>query len=332
MACEPILRRAGIIELPGQRPEAMVCRAQIVTALDSTARALGDPALGLHYAKLVNLAGIGPPAQAARLSLTLADAIAAGSRLMRLSNARTPLRLHVQGQRARLSFQVVGSDSNGVYLFSDFVLTVIHRLMRSFTGTDWRPSLIEFSQRPRCAPRIYEEFFGAPVTFGQGASGIVFDSVLLRARQPNAWPGAAAAIIQGAASQPEPDDRESTDDELIQHIEHVIDGMLTLDQISFVSASRTLGFAPRTLQNRLARLGLSFQRMTDKRRETLAKQLLADPGFCVGDVAATLGYTDAANFTRAFYRWSGTSPAAYRHGNVNLAPEDEGFSSSPHRL
>jgi AraC-like DNA-binding protein len=32
----------------------------------------------------------------------------------------------------------------------------------------------------------------------------------------------------------------------------------------------------------------------------------------VRDVAETLDYADAAAFTRAFYRWSGTTPARWR--------------------
>jgi AraC-like DNA-binding protein len=40
--------------------------------------------------------------------------------------------------------------------------------------------------------------------------------------------------------------------------------------------------------------------------------LLRDPARSIDEIAARLGYSDAANFTRAFRRWTGMTPRAFR--------------------
>jgi AraC-like DNA-binding protein len=52
-------------------------------------------------------------------------------------------------------------------------------------------------------------------------------------------------------------------------------------------------------------------RVVEERYE-IARQLLLDTDLQVGDVAALLDYADASAFTRAFRRWSGAAPAAWR--------------------
>ena len=40
--------------------------------------------------------------------------------------------------------------------------------------------------------------------------------------------------------------------------------------------------------------------------------LLRETALSVDAIAATLGYSDTSNFNRAFRRWQGMSPAAFR--------------------
>jgi AraC-like DNA-binding protein len=45
--------------------------------------------------------------------------------------------------------------------------------------------------------------------------------------------------------------------------------------------------------------------------------MLADTELEVGQIAAALDYADASAFTRAFRRWSGTTPGQWRAGRLN---------------
>jgi AraC-like DNA-binding protein len=76
--------------------------------------------------------------------------------------------------------------------------------------------------------------------------------------------------------------------------------------------ARLLGLSERTLQRRLAELDRGFSSIVEQFRREEAALLLSDPRVAVVEVAARLGYAEQTSFTRAFRRWTGTTPAAWR--------------------
>ncbi|SFR48850.1 AraC-type DNA-binding protein [Marinobacter gudaonensis] len=74
----------------------------------------------------------------------------------------------------------------------------------------------------------------------------------------------------------------------------------------------TLFVSERTLKRRLQEEQASFQQLVDEVRLDRAGDLLRNSGLNLSQIADALGYADAANFTRAFKRWTGTSPSQYR--------------------
>lgn len=75
-----------------------------------------------------------------------------------------------------------------------------------------------------------------------------------------------------------------------------------------------LGVSERTLQRRLADIGRSFSDVVEEFRREEAARLLAAPGLHLVDVASRLGYAEQTSFTRAFRRWTGVTPGAWRTG------------------
>ena len=75
-----------------------------------------------------------------------------------------------------------------------------------------------------------------------------------------------------------------------------------------------LHVTPRTLIRQLKTCGTSYRELLDSARMDCATALLADARLTVAEVGARLGYSDPANFGRAFRRLRGTTPAAWRRG------------------
>jgi AraC-like DNA-binding protein len=73
-----------------------------------------------------------------------------------------------------------------------------------------------------------------------------------------------------------------------------------------------VGLSARTLQRRLHDEGVTFARGVTRVRFDVAQRMLADPGRKIIGVALDLGYSDPAHFTRAFARWTGLAPRAFR--------------------
>ena len=79
----------------------------------------------------------------------------------------------------------------------------------------------------------------------------------------------------------------------------------------------TLFVSERTLKRRLQSEAMSFQMLVDEVRLERAKELLTSTSMNLGQIADALGYADAANFTRAFKRWTDISPSHFRNETVN---------------
>jgi AraC-like DNA-binding protein len=73
-----------------------------------------------------------------------------------------------------------------------------------------------------------------------------------------------------------------------------------------------LHVSARTLKRQLAAHGTTFTDVLDAARRERALTLLSAAEATVEAVAAELGYSDTANFTRAFKRWTGQTPSAFR--------------------
>jgi AraC-like DNA-binding protein len=81
---------------------------------------------------------------------------------------------------------------------------------------------------------------------------------------------------------------------------------------SIERVARELRLSARTLRRRLEQLGITFQALLADVRRTRAVEYLLHSEEAVERIAERLGYGDPSNFRRAFRRWTGQPPAAYR--------------------
>ena len=83
---------------------------------------------------------------------------------------------------------------------------------------------------------------------------------------------------------------------------------------SLEEVASELHLSARTLKRRLASHGETYSGLLEEQRRERALLLLRSAGLSLDEVAEQLGYSDPSNFRRAFRRWTGVSPAAYRRG------------------
>ncbi|MGH7788785.1 MAG: helix-turn-helix transcriptional regulator [Candidatus Binatia bacterium] len=88
-----------------------------------------------------------------------------------------------------------------------------------------------------------------------------------------------------------------------------------------------VGISVRTLQRRLAQAGACHHLLVAQARFATAAAVLERTDAKILELALDLGYSDHANFTRAFRRWAGCAPREYR--SKNTRQEDVSDGSPP---
>ena len=101
-------------------------------------------------------------------------------------------------------------------------------------------------------------------------------------------------------------------DEFVSKVQHMITPYLSDNHLTIALAADLAGTSTRTFQRRLKDQNSNFSDIVDKARVFQASSLLKENNLKLIDIALSLGYSDASNFTRAFRRWMGVSPKEYR--------------------
>ena len=98
-------------------------------------------------------------------------------------------------------------------------------------------------------------------------------------------------------------------------VRRVLASRLARGDTRIAGTARQLATSPRTLQRRLAAEGLSHQELLDATRREAAQRQLEDSTLSINELSYLLGYSEPAAFHRAFRRWFGVTPQAFRRGS-----------------
>lgn len=149
-----------------------------------------------------------------------------------------------------------------------------------------------------------EDLLGCDLRFGARRNAVVIPADILDAR-----PRYADAQLHATLGH------------WLDECVHVLDGdtavldagHLILDRLAWGDSNEDqvaggLGLTRRTLQRRLAHNGLSFRRLRELLRASVAVCRLSGDGGRLLDVAQHVGFAEQATFTRAVRQWTGRTP------------------------
>lgn len=146
------------------------------------------------------------------------------------------------------------------------------------------------------------------VRFGQPANQLVFAAKNLELPLTMADPAASRLLREQLERGL---DALGGEGRMVGHVRTLIakkeGGFRSLDEVA-----SEMRLSPRTLKRKLAAHGVAFSTLLEEQQRDKALLLLRSQEAPLEDVAERLGYSDVANFARAFRRWTGTTPAAYR--------------------
>ena len=208
---------------------------------------------------------------------------------------------------AMLSYGIYAPDVLATDQIGDGAVAMLLNIMRTLCGPDWRPIEARFARRKPEDVRPFRRFCRAPLRFDAEQNALVFSADCLERRLPAADPELQRLL------QKQIDALEvKHGDDFPAHVRSVLRATLMTDHASADQVAALFSMHSRTLSRRLHASGTSFQELVDEGRFEIARQLLANTALDVRQIAASLDYADASAFTRAFRRWSGTTPAVWR--------------------
>jgi AraC-like DNA-binding protein len=184
-----------------------------------------------------------------------------------------------------------------------YTLGSMLRVVRSAAGPSWNPPAVR-AESPASDWLLRAEGLGeSRVRFGGRAMAIAVPYDLLDLRLP-----------RGTPSHPVPagDEMLPAASDLAGSLQQALAPLLGVVPLSLDLGAEIADTNPRTLRRWLREEGTSFRRILDRIHFEAAEERLREPALSLAEIAAELGYADQANFTRAFRRWTGETPAAYR--------------------
>lgn len=276
--------------------------------LEKAARHLGDDDLGLHLGRTVTPRHFGVMGYVLLACGTLGAALTRLHRYQRLVYDVSAMRIDAHGSSVTLEW----GTENGCpgRLVDETAVTALVQFARDVTGAaDTTVDAVHFVNEPPRSAAPYRRYFGGEVLWEQDATRVRLPLTLLARplRQPDAG---LLGLLENQAEQLLAELPDAGD--LEQAVRRAVAATVREGEVSLERIASSLHTSPRTLHRRLEALGLGFRELRDDTRRRLAEQHLSDPGVTVAEVALLLGYSEQSAFTRAFKRWTGSTPMALR--------------------
>jgi AraC-like DNA-binding protein len=288
-------------------PATRVALDTFTTLVRRAERLTGEPGLSYFAGLHMRVSWHGFLGFAAMTAGTLGEALELAERFSRTRTEAVSLALHRSGEHASVFLEehaplgdlrefLVTSLFIGLALIGD---TLVGRQLEGrLDMTHAEPPY--FRRFAAAVPRL------AAVRFGQPANRMSFASEVLSLPIVSADPAATrlareqcerelSALGEGAS--------------IAGRVRALLRDSAT---VSLPDAARRLSVSPRTLKRRLAEQGTTFSTLIDDARRRSALLLLEDRRLTIDAIAMSLGYSDTANFTRAFKRWTGQTPGEAR--------------------
>jgi AraC-like DNA-binding protein len=274
---------------------------ELTRALERAEAIASDPLLGLHMAQRAR--GRGVLSYLARSQATVGEGLES---FRRFAGTRwddpNAIRLEQRAARTFVGFHLAAGLPRHALEY------VVARTAISLRQSAAPAAEATFVHPPGGPAKEYERILRCPIRFRQPGTTLALRTRDLARPLRAANPDAAAAL-EAALDRPATPATPTTTSRLSSAVEAAI---ARGDHVDRERLARGLGMSGKTLSRRLAVEERVFRDVVDAVRRDQAQKLVGDKGLELGEVAVRVGFADVAAFGKAFRRWFGVSPSAFR--------------------
>ena len=305
-----LLARAGIDPRDLVDQDNRVPFAKYVTLMRTAKELVGDPALALHLGER-NIADVSVVGLIGQASETMSEAFLQLNRYVRLVvdvDVGTEQRFQVRQERGGLWLVDSRTHPNDFPELTESAFSQLVCGPRNYGVTQLVKEVHVTHAEPAYRAE-YERVLGAPVLFGSRWNAMLIDERWLGHRIA-ALPRYVFGVLSEHADALLKDLESSKS--VRGRVESLLMPVLHKGDASMDSIASQMGLSRQTLFRKLKAEGTSFEKVLDDLRHRLAVDYLSGRKVSVNETAYLVGFSEPAAFSRAFKRWTGTSPRTLR--------------------
>lgn len=305
---QTLINSVGLQEESLANPDMSIPEAQFLQ-LNAKAKALSArPELSLHFGEKLTLTSHGVFGYAIMSCRNMAQAIDILAKYYRLLLHESVL--NISSNEHCINLEYIDSNttiedriSNTEVFFSGFLSAIRHLLHFDVIDADVYCNY----PAPNYAKR-YSEILNCRVHFNNSVNKIVLPISILDAKPEYANPVMLKMFEQQCDEMLARMQRsEGLHNDVREYLIAAKQQFPSLEQ-----CANQFHMSSRTFRRRLEQENVSYQTVLDEVRQQLSETYLRNPAISVSHTADLIGFHDVSNFRRAFIRWTGMSPSAYK--------------------
>ena len=171
------------------------------------------------------------------------------------------------------------------------------------------PKAIRFTHAEPGYRAEYDRIFGVPLFFDSHMNALLVDEAILNMKLPRTNPYLSEVLSARAEELLKSLEMSKT---TRGRVENLLIPILHTGEASMDMIAVKLGLSRQTLFRKLKAEGITFEKVLDELRHKLALHYLNGKKVSVNETAYLVGFSEPAAFSRAFKRWTGSSPRMAR--------------------
>jgi AraC-like DNA-binding protein len=309
-----LLRSAGIASTGIADLDNRIPVQSYVALMEAAMKLLNDPALALRYGEAVRMQEISIVGLICEACETTAEVGVQLNRYGRLvfdedDGDYSMVRVTRRDDGFWLQATSRTFNSNPLIMEAEMARLIWNTRIMFASHPDFRkemfPSALAFTHPEPAYRAEYDRIFGVPITFGAEWNALKFDPQFLTLRQPPISRYVFGVLSERANTLLK--ELEATKTARGQ-VESLLIPVLHKGDLSIERIAEKLGMSRPTLYRKLKAEGTTFEKLLDELRHKMALHYLNGKKVSVNETAYLVGFSDPSAFSRAFRRWTGTSP------------------------
>jgi AraC-like DNA-binding protein len=272
-----------------------------------------DPALGLHFGETFELAELSVVGLLGGAAETMAEGFAQVNRYARLAveidGAETGDRYQLKRSAGQLWIVDTRPNANDFPEMTESSFARMVCASRRYFGEKQFVKAVHFTHADPGYRAEYDRVFQVPVVFESDKNALLTDEKWLTRRT-----GPSSRYLHAILSAHAEELLKSLESSksMRGRVESVLMPTLHTRDARMGRVADKLGLSRQTLFRRLKAEGATFEKVLDQLRHKMALGYLSGNKVSVSETAYLVGFSEPAAFSRAFKRWTGSSPRIAR--------------------